>query len=177
MEFTKDFIHINFTDLSKNLWEVNMVKRGWKEWRYYRFLSIFLCILCNLLNLASLIAKNKITVATLLFAYFINVSSSMQENAENRRSLGCIGSNPNYILEVGEEWDVPGLGCTGCVIDYGYYWDTFSCQTNWSDGLKAGDEEWDDRNLIDDDGCSSLCKKEFGYNCTDAPTININRVY
>ena len=149
------------------------MKRGWREWGYYRFLNyIFLCILSNLLNLASLIAKNKITAATLLFVYFVHASNSMQENAENRRSLGCIGLYPDWFKDPGEEWDVHGKGCTDCVIDYGYYWDSFSCQTYWSDGLKAGDEEWDDKNLNNGDGCSKLCKIEAGFKCVDAPTIN-----
>ncbi|CAJ1071461.1 pappalysin-2 [Xyrichtys novacula] len=38
------------------------------------------------------------------------------------------------------------------------------------DGLIQGLEECDDRNLLDDDGCSKKCKKELGFNCNGEPS-------
>ncbi len=45
---------------------------------------------------------------------------------------------------------------------------THACTSTCGDGMKMGSEQCDDGNLADGDGCSSLCKKESGFTCTDA---------
>ena len=39
-------------------------------------------------------------------------------------------------------------------------------ETVWGDRKKTGTEAWDDGNVVNGDGCSSICKVEDGYVCT-----------
>ena len=36
----------------------------------------------------------------------------------------------------------------------------------WGDGNRVGSEQWDDGNLVNDDGCSSECLIESKFACT-----------
>lgn len=42
--------------------------------------------------------------------------------------------------------------------------------SNCGDGIAAGSEACDDRNLMDGDGCSSVCAVEAGWSCTGEPS-------
>ena len=39
-------------------------------------------------------------------------------------------------------------------------------------GIRNEAEQWADKNIIDEDGCSSACKLETGYNCTGSSYYN-----
>ena len=40
----------------------------------------------------------------------------------------------------------------------------------WGNGIRDGDEQWDDRNTINGDGWSSIWMVEDGYACTNGST-------
>ena len=44
------------------------------------------------------------------------------------------------------------------------------CVYLWGNGIRDGDEQWDDRNTKDGDGWSSLWMVENGYACTGGST-------
>lgn len=47
------------------------------------------------------------------------------------------------------------------------------CYPICGDGIVAGGEECDDSNQADGDGCSSKCRKEFGFTCTNTATPSV----
>lgn len=66
--------------------------------------------------------------------------------------------------------DVPGDGCTGCVVDEGWLCDDGSpsvCAPECGDGVLLGDEECDDGNDDPDDGCDE-CAITEGWVCDEA---------
>ena len=105
----------------------------------------------------------------------------------------CITKVGDGIRAGGEKWDdgniKDGDGCSSsCVVEDGYkcsggglysadtwvkwsrgfytdYSNTSQCITKIGDGIRAGDEQWDDGNIKDGDGWSSQAKVEDGYVC------------
>jgi fibro-slime domain-containing protein len=61
--------------------------------------------------------------------------------------------------------DMPFDGCYQCMKEPDC--SAGACKSACGDGQRFSDEECDDGNLFDGDGCSSTCKKEKGYECTD----------
>jgi fibro-slime domain-containing protein len=62
--------------------------------------------------------------------------------------------------------DMPFDGCYHCMVEPDC--SAGACKSTCGDGQRFSDEECDDGNLYDGDGCSSKCKIEVGYTCTNA---------
>jgi fibro-slime domain-containing protein len=62
--------------------------------------------------------------------------------------------------------DLPFDGCYHCVTEPDC--SAGACKSPCGDGQRFSDEECDDGNTYNGDGCSSSCKKETGYYCTDS---------
>lgn len=58
--------------------------------------------------------------------------------------------------------------CTNCAPNYELVDER--CNILCSDGLQDANEECDDKNLENEDGCSSECKVEFNYWCIGFPS-------
>lgn len=73
--------------------------------------------------------------------------------------------------------DAPFDGCYKCMKEPDCSAGT--CQSACGDGQHFSDEECDDGNLFDGDGCSSTCKEEKGYDCTDdaVSTLPASKTY
>lgn len=52
----------------------------------------------------------------------------------------------------------------------GYEFRTGQCIFKCGNGVREDDEECDDKNLDNEDGCSSMCKEEPGYTCMPLDT-------
>ena len=79
-------------------------------------------------------------------------------------SEGCDPSPKNMDL---------GDGCTGnCMAEPTCPKTGGACTTKCGDGLVLSGEECDDGNASDGDGCSSTCKVEAGFTCTQPPLGN-----
>src|SRR5450631_402606 len=63
--------------------------------------------------------------------------------------------------------DVPFDGCYHCALEPDC--SSGSCKSPCGDGQRFSDEECDDGNTVGGDGCSSTCKVETGFACTDLP--------
>jgi fibro-slime domain-containing protein len=75
-----------------------------------------------------------------------------------------------YTPECGDGKVSGNDGCSDecTVIDEGYVCERpgFACRAICGDGLVRGTETCDDGNLVDNDGCSSSCRREPRYGCT-----------
>jgi len=71
----------------------------------------------------------------------------------------CDDTQPNAT-------DFPFDGCYHCTLEPDC--SAGACKSVCGDGQRFSDEECDDGNLVNGDGCSSTCKIEMGYTCTDA---------
>jgi fibro-slime domain-containing protein len=67
--------------------------------------------------------------------------------------------------------DFPFDGCYHCVLEPDC--SAGACKSVCGDGQRFSDEECDDGNLFNGDGCSSTCKIETGYTCTDAASSTL----
>jgi fibro-slime domain-containing protein len=67
--------------------------------------------------------------------------------------------------------DMPFDGCYHCLLETDC--SAGACKSTCGDGQRFSDEECDDGNLFDGDGCSSTCKIEKGYTCTDAASSTL----
>jgi fibro-slime domain-containing protein len=77
----------------------------------------------------------------------------------------------NYAVERGEQCDdgpdnKPFDGCYHCKLEPSC--SNGVCASSCGDGQRFGNEDCDDGNNRDGDGCSSACKIETGYACSDA---------
>jgi fibro-slime domain-containing protein len=63
--------------------------------------------------------------------------------------------------------DVPFDGCYHCLLEPDC--SIGSCKSPCGDGQRFSNEECDDGNTVSGDGCSSSCKIETGFECTDSP--------
>ena len=63
------------------------------------------------------------------------------------------------------------INCTGC--NYGFSLDTANnlCSEVCGDGMAGGNETCDDGNVINGDGCSSVCQVENTYFCQNSPSL------
>ena len=100
----------------------------------------------------------------------------------------CIGCTSEDNCISCQPWLVPildpitsQLKCYNCEKLTGYYTRTNpltrqkECSEICGDGLNLGEHECDDGNLLDGDGCSSLCVIEEGFKCYQGDNINISR--
>ena len=62
--------------------------------------------------------------------------------------------------------DLPFDGCYKCLLEPDC--STGACQSTCGDGQRFSDEQCDDGNTFNGDGCSSTCKIEPGFGCSDA---------
>lgn len=66
--------------------------------------------------------------------------------------------------------------CYSCIVSPGVWeFDYINiCSSTCGDGVKDDFESCEDGNIIDGDGCSSICDTESGYSCTGGSFSNVD---
>ena len=62
------------------------------------------------------------------------------------------------------------VNCTGCNYDFSLDTANNVCSEVCGDGMAGGNETCDDGNVLDGDGCSSVCQVESAYFCQNSPS-------
>ena len=76
----------------------------------------------------------------------------------------CLAITNQYVCSGG----TPTTKDTCILCGYGLYQNALKSawEPHWGDNIRAGTEGWDDGNLVNNDGCSSVCVVESGFFCT-----------
>ncbi|CAD8128066.1 unnamed protein product [Paramecium sonneborni] len=110
------------------------------------------CISCDYIN-------SKIICLKCKKGYFLTSNSCIQCSNYCEE---CV-DNPNNCTQCKIE------NCQKCDNKEGYYSDFTikKCITKCGDHITAGNEQCDDGNIINNDGCNSLCEIEKGFQCSN----------